>query len=500
MRLLIYGAGVIGSLYAVLFSKAGYDVTIYARGRRLQELKVFGLVYREKGAVKTAKVRIIDHLEEDDCYDFIITAVRETQIHAVLEELHDNCSPTIVTMVNTMEDYKKWEKIAGEGRILPAFPGAGGSIENGILHASLTPTMIQRTTFGEINGEKTERVIQLSKILEDAKISYEICEDIQTWQLCHLSLVVPLADAYYESDDPQHVGQNKTIMEKTAMQLKENFSRLIAQGYTILPKKLTALEKLPVAMLAQGLSLIYESEFGNTFMYQHAVKASDEMRSLHNQFYAILNKRNNGMIRMENLREEEIKAISEKIADAFYDYQYNPEDEGLIKYIHTREDMFIYIHAIVLASYRSDLLYTTSERQAGYLILSGEGCGTIGFTDGMKMIIAEKKALGGYKNMKKFIQACFSEGNTIETRMRKAKRKFIRIEVLVVNKEYQKQGYMKKMLEYVYALADKKKVPVILDTDDKDKCDRYVHLGMTIDRIRTCSEKFHMYDLIREPE
>ena len=26
----------------------------------------------------------------------------------------------------------------------------------------------------------------------------------------------------------------------------------------------------------------------------------------------------------------------------------------------------------------------------------------------------------------------------------------------------------------------------------------YQHLGMTLDRIRNCGEKFHMYDLIRE--
>lgn len=28
---------------------------------------------------------------------------------------------------------------------------------------------------------------------------------------------------------------------------------------------------------------------------------------------------------------------------------------------------------------------------------------------------------------------------------------------------------------------------------------RYVHLGMKLDRIRSCGEGFHMYDLIREP-
>ena len=34
MRILIYGAGVIGSLYAALFAEAGYDTNIYARGKR----------------------------------------------------------------------------------------------------------------------------------------------------------------------------------------------------------------------------------------------------------------------------------------------------------------------------------------------------------------------------------------------------------------------------------------------------------------------------------
>ena len=39
MKILIYGAGVIGSLYAVLFSKSrNTDVSVYARGKRLEEV------------------------------------------------------------------------------------------------------------------------------------------------------------------------------------------------------------------------------------------------------------------------------------------------------------------------------------------------------------------------------------------------------------------------------------------------------------------------------
>ena len=70
--------------------------------------------------------------------------------------------------------------------------------------------------------------------------------------------------------------------------------------------------------------------------------------------------------------------------------------------------------------------------------------------------------------------------------------------MLAVRPEYQRQGYMRKMLEYTYRLAESRGVPVILDTDDRDKASRYEHLGMKLDRIRTCDDIFHMYDLIRE--
>ena len=206
------------------------------------------------------------------------------------------------------------------------------------------------------------------------------------------------------------------------------------------------------------------------------------------------------MKKLIGLSKEEVRDISKQIADAFYDYKYNEEDLGLVKYIKSREDMFTYMNAITQAAYNSGLLYTTSDDHEGYLMLSGDGAGSVRFFDGIKMIMAEKKALGGFSNMKAFIKACFAEGNTIETRMRKAKRKFIRIEMLVVRPEFQGQGHMRNILEDVYKRAEKRGVPVILDTDDKDKAARYEHLGMKLDRIRNCGEKFHMYDLIREQE
>ena len=288
MRLLIYGAGVIGCWYAVLFSKAGYDTTIYARGKRLELLRKEGLRYEVKGKVHKADIKIIGRLENEDSYDFIFLTVKENQVHTALEELSHNSSPNIVTMVNTIEGYENWERLSGEGRIIPAFPGAGGSFQDGILKAALTPYIIQPTTFAEINGCRTERLDKLSKIFKSSRVPYQIVKNMQDWQLCHLAMVVPIADAYYMARIPQKAWKEDNVMQKTAVQMKHNFQTLYKMGIVLSPRKMNMFRLLPTWMLKTGLTLVFKSDFGDVFMYQHSMNAPDEMRALHEQFYGYL--------------------------------------------------------------------------------------------------------------------------------------------------------------------------------------------------------------------
>ena len=54
MKILIYGAGVIGSTYAVRLAEAGYNVFVYAREQRLQALESKGLIYQAGNCIKKA--------------------------------------------------------------------------------------------------------------------------------------------------------------------------------------------------------------------------------------------------------------------------------------------------------------------------------------------------------------------------------------------------------------------------------------------------------------
>lgn len=291
MRILVYGAGTIGSLYAVLLANAGLDVSVFARGNRLAFLRSNGLLYLENSGIKQANVKVIEHLGAEDIYDFIILAVRTEQVSEALAQLKENKSWTIVTMVNTIENYSNWENICGEGRILPAFPGAGGGITDGVLEAELCPRFVQPTTFGEIHGEKSERLNKLRALFRKCGVPYKIVPDMQSWQLSHVAFVIPLADAYYMSDHPETVFTEHTIMRRTAESIKANFRCLYKAG-RLTPQKLRLLRLCPTAIFSLCLKAVYRSSFGHRFMYRHSLNAPEEIRLLHEQFYRYLDDNN----------------------------------------------------------------------------------------------------------------------------------------------------------------------------------------------------------------
>ena len=278
----------IGSLYAALFSEAGVDTAVYAREARLETLRRSGLRYEKNRAVCAANVCVLDTLRPNDIYDFIFLTVRENQLHEALAQLRENQSPCIVTMVNSIEDYTVWEQLCGSGRILPAFPGAGGGVENGVLHAALTPRFIQPTTFGILAPKQEPAAKRLKALFKRAKIPYQQVKDMHAWQLCHLAMVVPIADAYYETDDPANAGADQTVMAHTARALRDNFRALARNGVHLSPAKMQMFRFLPLFLLRLALKITFQSRFGDVFMYRHAMKAPDEMRQLHEQFYAYL--------------------------------------------------------------------------------------------------------------------------------------------------------------------------------------------------------------------
>ena len=289
MKILIYGAGAIGSTYAVRFANAGYDVSVFARGNRLQSLQDKGLLYIENNSVKKAVISVIGTLNPDDIFDYIFVTVRYEQVETALTELKNNNSRNIVTMVNTPKGYNSWVKIIAEEKLIPAFPGAGGWIENGVLFYRLTPKIIQPTTFGEISGALTDRVMALRKIFKTSNIPCSISKNMEAWQKCHLALVMPLANGiYFDGGDNYTTAKNKKALRFMSMSLRKNFRAVKKVGIPITPPKLMILTICPLWIVEIALHFLYKSNLGKTVINGHAQIAKEEIQMLDREFNALL--------------------------------------------------------------------------------------------------------------------------------------------------------------------------------------------------------------------
>jgi 2-dehydropantoate 2-reductase len=285
-KILIFGAGVIGSVYAGKLALAGHRVSVLARNERLSELQLNGLLLSENGK-KTVKpnVTVISELKTDDVYDYIFVTLRKDQVSDALLLLSQNQSKNFVFMVNTASGYADWIGQIGLERVIPAFPGAGGKVENGIVYFSLTSRFVQPTTLGEIDGKATQRISELVEILRNAGFPTSISKKMDRWQKSHVAMVCSLAyGIYFDGGNNYTFSKNKPAIIQTNRALKETFSFINNSGIGIEPVKLNLFRIIPLPILNFFMRLIFNTKWAETVISNHALAARDEMEMLFNEF------------------------------------------------------------------------------------------------------------------------------------------------------------------------------------------------------------------------
>lgn len=197
-----------------------------------------------------------------------------------------------------------------------------------------------------------------------------------------------------------------------------------------------------------------------------------------------------------NLSEEGISSIAKDIADAFFDYTYSEGEVGMKGYITSRESMYVFMRAVFSAAVKSGCAWCTGNGE-GYLIMTDSEGNHISLINTIKEMLAESEALGGFTKMMEYSRMSSMDGGTISQEIFKRNARYVFVDLLVVLKQYQHQGYMRELMEFVYQHAQKYGIMVALETDDLLKAKKYEHLGMILYRIRNCGDGYHVYDFIR---
>jgi 2-dehydropantoate 2-reductase len=290
MKILIYGAGVIGSLYAARLQEANQDVSLLARGKRLSQIREHGIVLEDaaSGDITTTHVQAVAQLDAQERYDLIIVMVPKNYIKDVLPILALNQTRDVLFMVNNAAGPDEFMLALGRERVLFGFPGAGGVRNDHIVRYRIVSGRQQPTTVGELDGSRTQRLQRIVAVLKHAGFPVAISSRIDAWLKTHVAEICPMVNAIYMAEgDVQRLAQTKESVVLMIRAIREGYRVLQALDIPIEPATRKVFNWIPVPVLTAIMSRVLKSE-EMADLVGHAQAARVEMQQLTGEFATLV--------------------------------------------------------------------------------------------------------------------------------------------------------------------------------------------------------------------
>ena len=237
MKIAVVGLGGIGSTFAFQFAQAGHDVTVVARGKRLEQLQRDNAIVHSAG--KRAAVRVSAALDAATPWDLVLVTVLAHQVDAVLPALRACAANTIMFMFNTFETLDRLRDAVGPARFAFGFPAILASVDDGQLNSQIvTRGMVTTVTDAAF-----------AKVFTDAGIPAVVHSDMESWLRTHAVFVVPVMILIGESYSRQ-AGASWTDSMRLARAMDEGVRVVRQLGNAITPAPMGVVSRLPTSVRA----------------------------------------------------------------------------------------------------------------------------------------------------------------------------------------------------------------------------------------------------------
>jgi 2-dehydropantoate 2-reductase len=277
MKILIVGAGVIGTVYGAHIAAAGNQVSVLSHGRRTAEVAAAGLRAREVlgGGHVNADADVVPNA--DGNYDIVLAAVRRDQRASACARLAVLAGkPAVVFFGNNPEGRLA---IPGDlpGDVYLGFPGVGG------VMAGRTADYVRiRQQPTALPTAADYRLAALEAILSDRGFAIQRVTDMDGWLAYHAAFVACVAAALVRcGTDPVRLAADRATLTLMCQAITGAFAGLRADGLAGLPRNLAILHTrllTPVAVRYWARSM--RSPMGELCFAAHSRHAGAEMRAL----------------------------------------------------------------------------------------------------------------------------------------------------------------------------------------------------------------------------
>jgi ketopantoate reductase len=291
-RILVYGAGPLGSLFAVRLHGAGHQVGLLARGQRLSDLREHGVVLQDglSGQRTTTRLPIVEALAPNDLYDLVLVVMRKNQAMEILPVLAANRKvPTVVFLMNNFAGPDPLVEALGAERVMLGFPTTGGERIGHVIRLIPQSGPDRAIPIGEVDGRVTERTQTVAATLERMDgFRIEIRRDMDAWLKYHVAtLISGLAPALYAcGTDIDRLGRTRDALVLAIRATREAFRTLRQAGIPVTPAPLRMVEWLPEPVLLALTRWGLATETMKVSGEGHARAARDEMKYLADELLA----------------------------------------------------------------------------------------------------------------------------------------------------------------------------------------------------------------------
>ena len=278
MKILVFGAGVLGCNLARNLFRAGKDVSLLARGKWAEKIQKNGLRIKDKFSFRTSvsRIPVVTELRPEDQYDMIFVVMRYTQLDLIIDALRANKTKNIVFVGNNVRARALADALP-EKNMLFAFALSAGHREPDYV-ASID---LKKITIGQLRSAPSNEQL-IGQIFGGTKYRVVYEPNMEDYLLCHAAFVIPAAFACYKTD-----GNLKKLKGDTAYLNRlidaniEGYRAIRSAGHEILPKADADFEGAAYRKTClRFFKLMCATSLGKICASDHAMNAIDEMSAL----------------------------------------------------------------------------------------------------------------------------------------------------------------------------------------------------------------------------
>lgn len=180
MKILIMGTGGVGGYYGGLLAQQGNEVTFISRGAHLYAIRHEGLKIKSvHGDFTIFPANATEDPAKVEPVDLILFCVKTYNTDEAADAIKSAVSPqtVVLSLQNGIDAAERIGKVVGLEHVIGGATWLSAAVEEpGVIRQI---SQFRRIVFGELGGDRSERIQSIYEVLNQTGITVEVSENIQ---------------------------------------------------------------------------------------------------------------------------------------------------------------------------------------------------------------------------------------------------------------------------------------------------------------------------------